>query len=126
MSCMNHGGRRETSCAGSCDGGGNHLAGKPLMPSTDLHEVTRLFLVRNESRVTCQSWMCSGRRTATNARAIVSNLSRRGTGTCDISAGPFVTTKQQSAGTNRNKEVVFFASCVHVPKLCLGETHVPE
>jgi hypothetical protein len=45
---------------------------------------------------------------------------------CDISAKPFVTNKQRSAGSNHPTEIDSFASCRHVPKLCLGETHVPQ
>jgi hypothetical protein len=45
---------------------------------------------------------------------------------CDISAERFVATRTQHADTARNVEAEFFVSRFHAPKLCLGETHVPE
>src|SRR5882724_10975011 len=46
--------------------------------------------------------------------------------TCDIFGAPFVTRQTQPAGGIHNEEAVSRASCVHVPKQRLGETHVPE
>ncbi len=121
---LNHG--EELRAPGTAMVGDYHLAGKPLMPFADLHEVTRLFSVGSDGGIRIPLGMRSGRKAVTNARASAFTASHFGTSICDISAEPFVTTKQQSGGTTQNKEAASVASCVHVPKLRLGETHVPE
>ena len=127
MSCMNHGGGGgELRASGAAKQGICFRIGKPGKHFTDFAEVPRLFPLGNGSGIRCPLEMCSGRKTVMNARAIVINPSCLRHRACDISAERFVTTKQQSGGTNHNEEVVSVASCVHVPKLRLGETHVPE
>jgi hypothetical protein len=126
MSCMNHsrggGGLR---ASGAANQGGCFRISKPGKQFAELPEVPRLFPVGNASGIRFPLWMCSDRKPVTKARPIAVTPSRFGTCVCDISAERFVTTKQQSAGSNRNEEVVSFASWSHAPKLRLGETHVP-
>jgi hypothetical protein len=45
---------------------------------------------------------------------------------CDISAEAFVAKESQRADATCNEEVWFSRLRFHAPKLCLGETHVPQ
>jgi hypothetical protein len=45
---------------------------------------------------------------------------------CDISAEVFVAKESQRADATCNEEVWFSRLRFHAPKLCLGETHVPQ
>lgn len=45
---------------------------------------------------------------------------------CDISAGLFVAKQSRHADATGNEEAAFSRMRFHAPKLCLGETHVPE
>lgn len=45
---------------------------------------------------------------------------------CDISAEVFVAKQAQRADVSFNEEAWFLPVHFHAPKLCLGETHVPQ
>jgi hypothetical protein len=79
MKVMNRSGE-ELRAPGTAMVGGCHLAGKPLKPFADLHEVARLFSVRSQGRISCQLRMRSGRKAVTEERTNIVPLLRPGKG----------------------------------------------